>query len=282
MRAATGRAIAGLSMGGFGAMSYAARHPDRFAAASFSGAVDTNNPLDQAVTDDKPFGPRATEEVRWRASNPWDLADNLRPLRLAVRTGNGQPGGPFGGGDVRGARRAPDERRLPRPPRRAAHPARVGRLRAGRPPVALLAARPPPHAALAHATFERPPAPPRRVSFRAVEPRYHVFGWSVALRRRTLEWSALRRREPRGFELLGSGTAKVRTAPDFAPRARVRVDGRMRRADAAGRLHVAVTLGPGNPAQALTPGATTRVFAQTVTLRPQPPAPAVLVSTPNT
>src|SRR3954465_284214 len=36
-----GRALAGLSMGGFGTMSYAARHPDLFvAAASFSGAVD--------------------------------------------------------------------------------------------------------------------------------------------------------------------------------------------------------------------------------------------------
>src|SRR3954454_1424072 len=36
-----GRAIAGLSMGGFGALSYAARHPDLFAAAaSFSGGVD--------------------------------------------------------------------------------------------------------------------------------------------------------------------------------------------------------------------------------------------------
>src|SRR5262249_39373157 len=36
------RAVAGLSMGGFGAMSYAARHHHLFrAAASFSGAVDT-------------------------------------------------------------------------------------------------------------------------------------------------------------------------------------------------------------------------------------------------
>ena len=41
------RAIAGLSMGGFGAMSYAARHPDLFSwAGSFSGAVDiVNYPL---------------------------------------------------------------------------------------------------------------------------------------------------------------------------------------------------------------------------------------------
>src|SRR5438128_1855963 len=39
----SGRAIAGLSMGGFGAMTYAAKHPDLFAAAgSFSGAVDTD------------------------------------------------------------------------------------------------------------------------------------------------------------------------------------------------------------------------------------------------
>ena len=29
-----GRAVAGLSMGGFGAMSYAARHPDLFASAA--------------------------------------------------------------------------------------------------------------------------------------------------------------------------------------------------------------------------------------------------------
>src|SRR6516162_1759850 len=40
-----GRAIAGLSMGGFGAIDYAARNPELFAvAASFSGADDMNNP----------------------------------------------------------------------------------------------------------------------------------------------------------------------------------------------------------------------------------------------
>src|SRR4051812_15805825 len=41
VRARGGRAIAGLSQGGFGALSYAARHPDLFgAAASFSGAAE--------------------------------------------------------------------------------------------------------------------------------------------------------------------------------------------------------------------------------------------------
>src|SRR5437763_10369046 len=54
--ARSGRAIAGLSMGGFGALSYAARHPDLFVTAmSFSGAVDTNVPAIAAVIDAEPM-----------------------------------------------------------------------------------------------------------------------------------------------------------------------------------------------------------------------------------
>src|SRR5437588_6821581 len=47
--------VAGLSMGGFGTMSYAARHPDLFAAAaSFSGALDTcqNDPVAQPAVEE--------------------------------------------------------------------------------------------------------------------------------------------------------------------------------------------------------------------------------------
>jgi S-formylglutathione hydrolase FrmB len=104
-----GRAIAGLSMGGFGAMSYAARHPDLFGfAASFSGAVDLLHPGITAVVTISPlahqgapgdvFGPRVVEEARWRAHNPVDLAANLRGVEIQLRTGNGQPGGRHGGG----------------------------------------------------------------------------------------------------------------------------------------------------------------------------------------
>ena len=103
-----GRAIAGLSMGGFGAMSYAARHPDLFGfAASFSGAVDLLHPGITAVVTISPlahegvpgdvFGLRFLEESRWRAHNPVDLAANLRSVEIQLRTGNGQPGGPHGG-----------------------------------------------------------------------------------------------------------------------------------------------------------------------------------------
>ena len=101
------RAIAGLSMGGGGAGHYASRHPDLFTAAGlFSGAVDTNTvPVQLLVeTSGMPegheagavFGHRATDEVRWRGHNTWDLAENLEGLFLQLDTGNGSPGGPAG------------------------------------------------------------------------------------------------------------------------------------------------------------------------------------------
>jgi esterase/lipase superfamily enzyme len=103
-----GRAIAGLSMGGFGAMSYAARHPDVFGfAASFSGAVDllhpgisgvvTISPLAHQGVPGEVFGLRLVDEAQWRAHNPVDLAANLRGVEIQLRTGNGQPGGRHGG-----------------------------------------------------------------------------------------------------------------------------------------------------------------------------------------
>src|SRR4051812_23173812 len=99
-----GRAVAGLSMGGFSSMSYAVRHPDLFSAASsYSGAVDTNNlevqpvieaetSADGGTTPDAIWGPRVTSEIVWRTHNPWDLAANLQNMVLAIRTGNGQHG----------------------------------------------------------------------------------------------------------------------------------------------------------------------------------------------
>jgi S-formylglutathione hydrolase FrmB len=99
----SGRAIAGVSMGGFGAMSYATRHTQLFAAAaSFSGAVDILDPRISLVVEVSPlatltiptsvFGPRLTNEPHWREHNPTDLADQLHDIDLAIYTGNGDPG----------------------------------------------------------------------------------------------------------------------------------------------------------------------------------------------
>jgi diacylglycerol O-acyltransferase/trehalose O-mycolyltransferase len=81
-----GRAIAGLSMGGFGALSYAARHPGTFAAAaSFSGALE--------VGSADAWGERSANEARWRAHLPISIASRLRSLALVeLRTGDGRPG----------------------------------------------------------------------------------------------------------------------------------------------------------------------------------------------
>lgn len=104
------RAIAGLSMGGLGALSYAGRHPELFtAAASFSGLLDTssrspamkafltsagpvlyplcsgsNNPLG-------PWGDPATNGETWEAHNPTALAPRLRNTSVYAATGDGMP-----------------------------------------------------------------------------------------------------------------------------------------------------------------------------------------------
>ena len=106
------RAIAGLSMGGFGAMSYAGRHPELFrAAASFSGVLDTAHPTAAPIfpgrystwllqTFFQPLGydplalfgdPTAQADI-WAAHNPADLVENLRGIALFVSCGNGQLG----------------------------------------------------------------------------------------------------------------------------------------------------------------------------------------------
>jgi len=99
-----GRAIVGLSMGGFGAMSIALRHPDEFAAAgSHSGAVAL------MYAGPRPFAPGKTELVRdvskfgsgsaitawisrvfgsdladWKAHDVVELAGKLGPGKLAL------------------------------------------------------------------------------------------------------------------------------------------------------------------------------------------------------
>jgi len=104
-----GRAIAGLSMGGFCSMSYAARHPDLFeTAAAYSGAPDiaydpqaelgaiaiinaTEVGLDR-VAPDSIFGDPATDQVNWQSHDPAALAENLADTTLLLYNGNGQPG----------------------------------------------------------------------------------------------------------------------------------------------------------------------------------------------
>lgn len=107
------RAVAGLSMGGFGAVSYAGRHPGLFAAAaSFSGFLDTQTggPGSGYVFDAiRPqfgtpargtWGDPLLARDEWAAHNPTALARSGALHHLAgnlwLTTGTGTPGGPAG------------------------------------------------------------------------------------------------------------------------------------------------------------------------------------------
>ena len=276
-----GRALAGLSMGGFGTMSYAARHPDTFGAAvSFSGAVDTNNLPYLAVSDnDFVHGRRREQEVRWRGHNPVDLAENLRPVRLAARTGNGRPGGPFGGTSLDVIEFVCHQMNV------ALHQ----RLRQLRIPHVWDDYGPGSHTwpywrrelgeslPFIMRAFQRPRRRESTFSHRAIEPSYRIWGWRVAIKRPALEFSELRRAGRKGFALRGSGTATVTTARLFRAGARVRAQlrsarGKSRRelvADRAGRLTVRLRLGRGNPRQQYTAGSKTAVFTTRVGFHPR-------------
>ncbi|MDI5979423.1 alpha/beta hydrolase [Amycolatopsis magusensis] len=99
------RAVAGLSMGGFGALSYAGRHPGMFkAAASYSGLVHTTHEGEPTTSgiqaliasygEDplKLWGDPVAQARVWAAHNPYDLARRLRALPVFIASGNGQPG----------------------------------------------------------------------------------------------------------------------------------------------------------------------------------------------
>jgi diacylglycerol O-acyltransferase / trehalose O-mycolyltransferase len=112
LAAADRRAVAGLSMGGFGAISYAGRRPGFFrAAAAFSGILDTLHPTTAPLfpglyatwllqTFVTPlgydalalFGDPAAQRAVWAAHNPADLVANLRGTKLFVSCGNGHVG----------------------------------------------------------------------------------------------------------------------------------------------------------------------------------------------
>jgi S-formylglutathione hydrolase FrmB len=89
------RVIAGLSMGGYGAMEYAQRQPGMFlAAASFSGPLDplgSRSFFDQVMMDPIWGDSQAQADV-WKAHDPTDNAAALNGTALYVAYGNGKIG----------------------------------------------------------------------------------------------------------------------------------------------------------------------------------------------
>jgi S-formylglutathione hydrolase FrmB len=279
------RAIMGESMGGFGVMMMAARHPDLFvAAASLSGGVDTNygphplinsaTPLLMLALPSSIYGIRLNQEVRWRGHNPTDLADNLRDIALQVRTGNGTLNMANGEtlGDLVGCVL---ESTMILPESVSFHntlgalsiphtwqqyswgchsPAHFGQEISDSLPGFV-------------AAFGAPP--PSTFNYRSINPQFSVHGWSVAADpARALEFLQLTNVGSEGLSLSGSGTTVVTTPPLFVPSAQVGVvvDGVTSTvaATATGQITFNVNLGAANAGQQYRIGTVTQVTTANV------------------
>jgi S-formylglutathione hydrolase FrmB len=296
-----GRAIAGLSQGGFCSMSYAARHPDLFSTAlAYSGAPDiawdpdaefgstlivngTEVGLDH-VPPNSMFGDRVTQEVNWADHDPATLAENLKGTDLFMYFGNGDPGpldqspvNPEASGiealvarDNIDFHARLDSLGLPSHydaygPGTHSWPYWARDLQQSIGPIM--------------DDFAHPPAPPPKVTYTIADERYSIYGWEVTMHRPATEFSALEDADARGFALAGSGSGSVTTPASYRPGARyaVMLSGDTlaptmitRVADATGRLHLEVPLGPGNPFQQDTAPAVvagTKVYTTTVRIQ---------------
>jgi S-formylglutathione hydrolase FrmB len=295
----SGRAVAGLSQGGFGSMTYAARHPDTFASvASFSGAPDIDyNPVTAAgatviiegtamgldgVQPEAMFGSRVTNEINWQGHDPADLVTNLRPVDVWLYTATGAPG--------------PYDPPVPNPASAgielATHGSTISFVQRANEqgvPVHL-----DDYVYGTHSwpywardlrqylvplmqTFTSPPAAPATVSYQSVDKTWSQWGWTVAITRNAAQqFSELSGASRAGFVLQGAGTAAVTTPAFYPPGSTMRITSSSPLgsatatavADAAGRLHLDVDLGPPVPTTAVIGVPTIPPVASTVTIAP--------------
>lgn len=275
-----GRAIAGLSQGGFGALSYAARHPGRFTSvAAFSGgcvidrdpqaiAVSTSiiqyttTVLDGVADQDAIFGPRATNELNWQAHDPGTLVGNFRGMQIELFTGDGTPG-PFDTGPVDSGASSIEMITFVATQLFDGYLNDVGIphgyhyygggthtfpywARDLRQYIPTLMRR-----------FANPPDRPRVIDFTAAEDRFHAWGWTVTLDRPAPAFATLAHARPYGFALTGTGEAHVATPAYYEPGQKKRVTQwihgkRTSRAifvSPDGRIRLTVPLGDGSTPQ---------------------------------
>jgi S-formylglutathione hydrolase FrmB len=258
-----GRALAGLSQGGFGAMSYAARHPDMFGSAtSFSGAPDiAHDPVtaagaygvisyvaavDDGVPPDAIFGSRFADAINWRGHDPATLAANLRGTRLSLYTATGLPG-PLDQGIPDAAAVGIEalthqstltfHRRI----QRLGIPSRFDDYTFGTHTFPYWARDLRQEIGPLMRAFARPARPPARVSYTSIDRSWTQWGWTISFDRRApREFSELSGAASTGFTLTSSGTATVTTPAAYRPGTRYTITTRSRRITAtagpSGRL----------------------------------------------
>ena len=263
----SGRAIAGLSNGGYGALHLASKAPDLFGAAgSMSGNIGARSM--GGLGTPLGIGDLQLQEAgaHYYGSVPIELIPNLDHVDVVMDIGTScvehltvgdcagtvvdhaflldnrayrdrvEASSHVGGFDYRESEGGHTwlawstwlrDRHLPRFLARLADPTR---------------------------TPARSPIP-ESFRYRSIKPAFSAHGYDVAVERPAKEFFDLTAVRASGFTVKGSGLVTVVTAPRYAPLGRYVVDGVEQRADAHGRLHVTVDLGPGHEHEQYSPPA---------------------------
>jgi S-formylglutathione hydrolase FrmB len=286
-----GRAIAGLSMGGFCSTSYAAQFPDLFetvlgfspapdiaydkeaqaGAAFIIGATEVG---EDNVAPTSIFGDPLTDEINWAAHDPTTLAENLPDTNILLFNGNGLLG-PLDPSPVT------DPQSLETYPEAGLIEGAVdfdttlfhNRLDAlgissywdnygdGTHSWPYWVRDLQQSIGTVMADFASPLPNPSKVTYTTASADYAVYGWQVSMQRTAEEFSTLEDADSSGFELSGSGSALVVTPAVYIPGGAYDVTVAEEnaspvveplRAGGAGALHITVPLGPANPYQEYT------------------------------
>ncbi|HZT65661.1 MAG TPA: alpha/beta hydrolase family protein [Acidimicrobiales bacterium] len=273
-----GRAVAGLSQGGYGSTEMAARHPDMFVSmASFSGAPEIERDPEVfagaigvieaiEVGEDQvpPFselGNPALDLINWQGHDPATLLENLRGMSIDLWTGTGADG-PYDSGPNPGASGI---EALVYQSTEHFHQHLVAQ---GIPDY---------YDNYVYGTHSFPywardlrqyvpmmmgdfahPRRPAVISYTTIDARWSQWGYTVTLRRSAAqEFSSLTGGTPSGFVLSGSGHATVVTPPAYRPGTNVVVSvagpagvtSGVVPVDQSGRLTVGVDLAGGGQAR---------------------------------
>lgn len=273
-----GRAVAGLSQGGYGSAEMAARYPDLFTSmATFSGApeierdpevyagaigvIEAIEVGDDHVAPFSELGNPVTDQVNWEGHDPATLITNLRGMSIDLWTGEGIDGpydsapNPAASGIEAAVYESTEH----------FHEHLVGEgipsyyddyvygthsfpywardLRAYVPKMM---------ADFAH------PKQPAVISYMSIDKDWTQWGYSVSMNRATAqEFSSLTNGSPSGFEFSGSGTATVTTPDSYRPGSRLTVTiagpggtkSEQLQVGPSGRITVVVPLGAGGDAR---------------------------------
>lgn len=231
----SGRAVAGLSQGGFGATIAATRHPDLFVSVgSFSGAVDIaygkitkpifqSFPVGTTLADFVPpfsvFGDPIAHQVNWKGHCPTTLVRNLRGMDVHLYTGNGLPG-PY---DSPATYALASIEVLAHAETHTMYnhaidlhvPVKLTDYGAGTHTFPYWIRDMRTYLPEIMRQFARHAKPPSHVTYEATAPTWHQWGWTVRDRRPVAEqFTYLRHAGADGFVLKGHGVARV-TTPSF-------------------------------------------------------------------